>query len=69
MEKFETSSSAARKRGIANSTLLGLERRGVVGPFQRDASGRRLLSQADIDSVRVYLERRDAAKRLLSPAA
>lgn len=62
----ETTSSAARKLGIPTNTLIGLERRGVVGPFQRDAAGRRLLSEADISAVRKYL---DGKKRPLASAA
>lgn len=58
----ETTSSAARKLGIPQTTLLGLERRGVVGPFQRDAAGRRLISESDLNDVRAYLESR-ALKR------
>lgn len=63
MPQFESTSSAARKLGIPSSTLLGLERRGVVGPFQRDAAGRRLISDEDLDAVRTYIEQRDSARR------
>ena len=58
----DTSSSAARKLGIPLSTLIGLEKRSIVGPFQRDAAGRRLISAADLDKVRAYLKLRDGRR-------
>lgn len=52
---LDTTTSASVKLNIPPGTLIGLERRGVVGPFQRDAAGRRLLNEEDLDQVRAYL--------------
>ena len=58
MAILETTSSAAQKLGIPAPTLIGLERRGVVGPFQRDAAGRRLITEKDLKALRAYLDSR-----------
>ena len=55
---YETVSSAARKLGIPEPTLRGLESRGVVPRFQRDAAGRRLITESDLAACRAYLESR-----------
>jgi DNA-binding transcriptional MerR regulator len=53
-----TTSSASLTLLIPQNTLLSLEQRGVVGPWQRDSIGRRLLTDEDIAQVRRYLESR-----------
>ena len=53
-----TVTAAAQRLGIPPSTLKDLERRGLVGPFLRDSGGRRLLTSADVEAVRHYLEAR-----------
>jgi DNA-binding transcriptional MerR regulator len=58
---FHTTSSAARELGIPSHTLLGWIRRGDVGPFERDAAGRRLLTEQDLEALRQY---RDSRKQL-----
>lgn len=58
MSAPDTSSSAARKLGIPSATLLDLERRGIVGPFLRDAAGRRLIFERDLAKARKYLAQR-----------
>ena len=55
-----TLTGAAQALSIPPATLRDLERRGVVGPFQRDSASRRLLTPADLDAVRHYLETRAA---------
>jgi DNA-binding transcriptional MerR regulator len=57
MAVLETTSTAARKLQIPQSTLIALERRGVVPRWQRDAAGRRLISSDDIAAVQAYLDR------------
>lgn len=60
-----TTSTATRMTGVPPTTILGLEKRGVIGPFQRDSIGRRLLTDDDIEALKVYaaerLAKRDAA--------
>ena len=58
MSVLDTPTSASIKLGIPKNTLVDLERRGVVGPFMRDAANRRLLTEDDLAAVRTYLERR-----------
>lgn len=53
-----TVTAAAQQLGIPPSTLKDFERRGLVGPFLRDSGGRRLLTSADVDTVRHYLQTR-----------
>lgn len=55
---LHTTSTAARAVPIAVGTLIGLEKRGVIGPFARDAAGRRLLTEADVAAIREYLRAR-----------
>lgn len=57
---FDTTSSAAQKLSIPPGTLVAWERAGRVGPFQRDAAGRRLLIAADIEQIRKYMKHRSS---------
>jgi DNA-binding transcriptional MerR regulator len=59
---LERTGSAARAVEIPVSTRIALERRGVVGPFQRDAAGRRLISEEDLKRCAQILKR--ATRRL-----
>jgi DNA-binding transcriptional MerR regulator len=61
-ESLYTTSTAAAMTGIPLTTIVSLERRGVVGPFQRDSSGRRLLREDDIEQLRAYAEDRRKRK-------
>jgi DNA-binding transcriptional MerR regulator len=60
---FDTLSTAAQKLNMPPATLRSLEERGVVGPFQRDAVGRRLITEADLAAVRRYLDSRRRGAR------
>ena len=62
MSNLYTTSTAGQKLGIPQQTLIGIERRGAVGPFQRDSVGRRLLTDDDIVQVRKYLDDRKRAQ-------
>lgn len=57
-----TTSTATRMTGVPPTTILGLEKRGVLGPFQRDSIGRRLLTEADIAALKAYAAERAARK-------
>lgn len=61
MSYLYTTTDAAQKLDMPVSTLLSMEQRCAVGPFQRDSSGRRLLTDEDIEQVRRYLEGRKRA--------
>ena len=49
-------SAAARKAGIAEGTLRDYDRRGIVQPL-RDAAGRRLFTDAQIQRAREEKEK------------
>lgn len=49
-------SAAARVLGIAETTLRRYTETGIVNP-ERDSSGRRLFTCADIEKAREYIER------------
>lgn len=57
-----TTSTATRMTGVPPTTILGLEKRGVLDPFQRDSIGRRLLTEADIEALKAYAAERAARK-------
>jgi DNA-binding transcriptional MerR regulator len=63
MELTHTTSSAGRVLGIPAQTIIGLERRGVVGPFRRTVGGHRLLSKSDVAEIRAYLDRARGKKK------
>jgi DNA-binding transcriptional MerR regulator len=58
MSNLYTTSTASRKLDIPQNTLVSIERRGAVSPWQRDSIGRRLLTDSDLEEVRRYLESR-----------
>jgi hypothetical protein len=66
---FHTTSSAAQAVGMPTSTLIALERAGKVGPFRRDAAGRRLITEGDLEAIRNHLARRAAAVSIAAPNA
>jgi DNA-binding transcriptional MerR regulator len=57
-----STSSAAFMTGVPQATIISMERRGAVGPYQRDSNGRRLLTDEDIDQLRAYAEDRRRRK-------
>lgn len=58
MSNLYTTSTASRKLGIPQNTLVSIENRGAVGPWQRDSVGRRLLTDSDLEEVQRYLKSR-----------
>lgn len=61
MEKLYSTSGAARYAGCSEETVRRADRAGII-QAQRDSSGRRLLSQAEVEKLREHVrERRPAA--------
>ena len=55
---LHTTGTASVALGVSQSTLISIESRGAVGPWYRDASGRRLLAPDDVAEVKRYLAQR-----------
>jgi hypothetical protein len=56
-QPFDTTTTASHKLNVAVSMIVALEKRGVVSRYQRDAGGRRLLTDSNINEIREYLNR------------
>lgn len=54
-QKHFTSMAACFELRLPYGTFVSLERRGAIGPFERDSSGRRLLSSEDIERIRQWM--------------
>lgn len=54
--------TATIRTGIPPQTIRNLEKRGVIGPLARDHYGRRVLTDADLDALRVYAAQRDGMR-------
>ncbi len=53
----------ARQLGIAVETLRDWERRKVIAPPLKTASGRRLFRSQDVEALRAIVAERDAARQ------
>lgn len=59
MEKFYSTSDAARYAECSEETVRRADRAGII-QAQRDSSGRRLLNQAQADKLRQHVQQRRA---------
>ena len=52
-----TTGTAAREVGVAAETIRNYETRGLIAPV-RDSSGRRLLTESDVERIKEFRQRR-----------
>lgn len=53
MEKMHSTSTCAKAAGCSESYIRYAERIGVIAP-QRDQTGRRLLTEADVEKIKTH---------------
>jgi hypothetical protein len=59
-EKLYSTSGAARFAGCSEATVRAADRAGIIRAL-RDTSGRRMLSQQEVEKLRRYVQQKRAA--------
>jgi DNA-binding transcriptional MerR regulator len=62
---FNGLSAAARLVGVSEQTLLRYSKVGIVNP-DRDSTGRRLFTDADIERARAFRDKQRALKEVVA---